>query len=347
MFEPRTASIAWKPHTLVHKSASVRLRSCLPCRYLQDAGWPCEIFEPRNIDSYKLVIFQKAYDPDSILLAEVLSARGVKILFDLSDNHFYIPDSLPFWHDRAERLGKMLDVADSVSVSTPELKKWVHHKDCVVIDDVVEAGRNDRIHSVAAGLRRSWTRLSQGNPLRVVWYGNAGSQNPPFGLVDLARILPHLEAVNARTPIELTVISNSEELFHAYLGNASFPMRYYEWSEDVFRRMFKCQDVCVIPVSANPFTVCKSNNRLVLSLLMGIPVIADVIPSYEEFQNFVLFSDWENSLLEYSDHALRRRHVSQAQRYIRSKYNRKRVVLQWSAVIERMLGNSLNPAALR
>ena len=89
------ASIAWKPFSDNPDTASARLRSFLPCRYLKEAGWRCEIFERGNIASYELVIFQKAYDEESIMLAESLTDRGVKTVFDLSDNHFYNPDDCP------------------------------------------------------------------------------------------------------------------------------------------------------------------------------------------------------------------------------------------------------------
>ena len=158
-------------------------------------------------------------------------------------------------------------------------------------------------------------------------------------------MLPHLEALNGQTPVELTVISNSEELLRKYLGKVFLPVRYYAWSRDIFQRIFTRQDVCVIPIASNPFTVCKSNNRLVPSLLMGIPVIADEIPSYEESRDFVLFSDWQNSLRIYaSNKELRRQHVQEGQRYIRSKYNKQRVVSQWSALFERLLGTERESA---
>lgn len=123
------------------------------------------------------------------------------------------------------------------------------------------------------------------------------------------------------------------------MAKVSFPARYYEWRLDTFAQIFRRQDVCIIPVALNPFTACKTNNRVVFSLLMGVPVIADNIPSYEEFRDFVLFSDWTNSLRTYAAHPeLRRQHVRAGQRYIQSKYNQERVVSQWSALFEQMLG---------
>jgi len=328
-------AIAWKPIHNTVNVASARMRSFLPCRYLKQAGWRCEIFDRANVGSYELVIFQKAYDEESIKLAESLRRRGAKTVFDLCDNHFYNPDDLPALRERAERLRRMISAVDAVSVSTPELGKLIERGDCAVIDDVVEGPES----SAALSARPRLTNTSSTKPLRVVWHGGAGSENPPFGLKDLPRVLPHLETLNAQTPVALTVISNSEELFRRYIGNPRFPVRYYNWRLDTFPLIFERQDVCVIPIDVNPFTVCKTNNRLLVSLMLGVPVIADKIPSYEEFRDFVLFSDWPNSLRTYAaDEKLRQQHVRRAQHYIRAKYNKERVVSQWSALFERMLG---------
>jgi hypothetical protein len=332
-------SIAWKSFSNSPHRASARLRSFLPCRYLREAGWRCEMFDPKKVGSYELVIFQKAYDEESILLARSLRNRGVKTVFDLSDNHFFNPDDAPALRERADRLRRMIIAVDAVSVSTPELGKLIERGDCVVIDDVLEMPRRNALLSALSRVKERLPNISSARPLRVVWYGNAGAENPPFGLIDLPRVLPHLEALNAQTSVALTVISNSAKLFRKYVGKVSFPVRYHEWRQDTFPRIFGRQDICIIPVTPNPFTRCKTNNRVALSLIMGVPVIADEIPSYEEFRDFILFSDWTNSLQAYAaDRELRRQHVRRAQRYIRSKYNKERVVSQWSALFERMLG---------
>jgi hypothetical protein len=331
-------AIAWKPFFDDAKVASARLRAFVPCRYMREAGWRCEIFEPQNAGSYELVIFQKTYDEESIALAESLKGRGVKTVFDLCDNHFYNPDDLPALRERAERLRRMIGAVDAVSVSTPELGKLIDGG-CVVIDDAIEVPRSNALHAAVEHLQEPLENVPSSRPFRVVWYGGAGSENPPSGIVDLPRAFPYLDAMSAETLVELTVISNSEEWFQKYVGWVSFPARYYEWRLDTFAEIFRQQDVCIIPLALNPFTACKTNNRLVLSLLMGVPVIADPIPSYEEFRDFVLFSNWTDSLRTYAaDRDLCRQHVRAGQRYIRSKYNKERVVSQWSTLFEQMLG---------
>lgn len=331
-------AIAWKPFLDNANVASARLRAFVPCRYMQEAGWPCEIFDPANAGSYKLVVFQKTYDEESLALAASLKGRGVKTIFDLCDNHFYTSNGLPALRERAEKLRRMISTVDAVSVSTPELAKLIEGG-CAVIDDAIEIPRSNFARAAVQRLQKKLRSFRSPRPLRIVWYGVAGSENPPFGLIDLPRAFPHLEELNARVPIELTVISNSESLFRKIVAQVSFPTRYYEWRLDTFAQIFRRQDVCIIPVALNPFTACKTNNRLVLSLLMGVPVIADRVPSYEEFGDFVLFADWPNSLGTYAAHPeLRRQHVRAGQRYIRSKYNKARVVSQWSALFERVLG---------
>jgi hypothetical protein len=332
------AAIAWKPFLYDANVASARLRAFLPCRYLKEAGWRCEIFDPKNLDAYELVIFQKAYDEESLALAQSLRARGVKTVFDLCDNHFYNPAHVAPLRERAERAGRMISAVDAITVSTPELAKLIEGG-AVVIDDAIELPPTNPVRAAVSHLRAHLTAISRPRRLRLVWYGGYGSEHPPSGLIDLPRVFPNLESVNAQIPLELTVLSNSEEMFRRYVGKVSFPVTYHEWRLDTFAEIFRQQDVCIIPLALNPFTACKTNNRLVLSLLLGVPVVADPIPSYEEFRDFVLFSDWTNSLRTYAtNRELRRRHVRAGQRYIQSTYNRNRVISQWSGLFEQVLG---------
>lgn len=326
--------IGWKPVTTDRRVASARLRCFLPMDCLNAAGWNCELFDERRIDRYELVIFQKVYDDASFLVAEKLKRLGAKTLLDLCDNHFYIHAEKPALRERAERLQRMVDMVDFMSVSTMELKKLFPERQVTVIDDAVEWPRETaRLKSYSR-----WKKLSS-RRLRIVWYGHAGEDNPPFGLIDLPKILPALENLNSRLPLTLTVISNSEEAAKRYVQGVSFPFEYREWKERSFAYVFRSQDVCVIPVTLNPFTVCKTSNRLVLSLLHHVPVVADRVPSYEEFRSFVLFDQWERSIYTYAtDKELRNRHIRDGVEYIRKNYGPERVLRQWSSLFNAVLG---------
>src|SRR5439155_17493330 len=129
-------------------------------------------------------------------------------------------------------------------------------------------------------------------------------------------------------------VSNSRSAFERHLAGARFPVHYHEWVTARFVRLFRKHDLCLIPVSVNPFTVCKTVNRLALSLLLGVPAIADWIPSYEELRECAFFGNWEHNLaIHVADTALGQRQVREARAYLRAKYTRQRVVKQWSEVL--------------
>jgi hypothetical protein len=333
--------IAWKSLGGI-KSASFRYRALLPCKYLKHEGWPCEIFNYRNLDKYKLVVFQKLYDDESLNLVQILKSQGVITVFDLCDNQFQnqLNDTPSVLSDRRERLQKMIDSVDMISVSTPELKKVIGSKTDkipVVIDDAIEV---PHLHILGKGylkLKETFKRI-QNNSLNIVWYGTAGIKNPPYGMIDLAEILPSLEKIHKEIPINLTVISNSKSIFKNYFSSPKIPVKYYGWKLATFPYIFSQNDVCLIPVNLNPLTQCKTSNRLILSLLFNVPVIADKIPSYEEFNEFVLFSDWEMNLRKYAfNQTLRQQHVKKGKEYILSKYDKNRVVSQWSSLFQMLL----------
>jgi len=330
------ATIGWKTQwsTTV---ASARYRALLPARHLRAAGWPCEVYDPRRAAEYRLVIFQKVYDEATVRHVEQLKSRGAKTVFDLCDNLFHYELHDPAAAERrGAQLKRMIGAVDAVTVSTPALSQVVREttgrSDALVIDDAVEV---PRLNPLARGYYRLKNGAAGAGGFRVVWYGTPGRSNPRFGMIDLTKVLPALSSLNRDVPLSLTVISNSAEMFREYTRGADFPVRYHEWGLRSFPYLFEPHDVCVLPVSPNPLTLCKTSNRLLLSLMLGVAVVADRIPSYEEFAPFVRFDDWEQNLRAYTaDANLRRRHVRDAQVYIRATYNQERTVAQWSTLFE-------------
>jgi hypothetical protein len=321
--------IAFKPVAPTPEQSSARLRCYRPCKYLSSAGWKCEIFDPRRMDRYRVVVFQKAYTPNDLDIAEHLRGLGVRTVFDLCDNHLYVPDDRPDFRERADRLRRMIDRVDAVSVATPELAKIID-RSTVVIDDALDDVPLDW-WSPARAVTRRWRAR---RPLRLIWFGNAGESSPPFGLIDLARLLPVLQAVHAQSPLSLTIVSNSRTAFEKHLAGAQFPVQYHDWVTSRFVRLFRRHDLCLIPVNVNPFTICKTVNRLALSLLLGVPAIADWIPSYEELRDGASFGNWEQNLsIHATDAIVGQRQVRAAQAYLRAKYTRHRVVQQWADLL--------------
>jgi hypothetical protein len=321
--------IAFKPGVPTPEQSSARLRCYRPCEYLRSAGWKCEIFDPRRMGRYRVVVFQKAYSPNDLEIADHLRGLGVRTVFDLCDNHIYVPPDRPEFRERSDRLRRIIDLVDAVSVATPELAK-IMDRPSVVIDDALDDAPADWWSPMRV-IGRRWHRR---RPLRLIWFGNAGETSPPFGIIDLARLVPVLDAVHVQIPLSLTVVSNSRAAFARHLAATQFPTCYHEWETARFFGLFRRHDLCLIPVNVNPYTVCKTVNRLALSLLLGVPAIADWIPSYEELREHAHFGDWERNLRTHvADHDLCLRMVRKGRAYLRAKYTPQRVMQQWSQLL--------------
>ena len=325
-------------------TASSRLRAYLPCRLLAGAGWPASAFDPA--ERYEIVVVQKRYDAASYEQVRALRRRGTRVIFDLCDNHYhYRLDHPEEEEDRARRLDDMILGVDLVTVSTPTLGDVVRERtgaEVEVVDDAVDLP--------PAPLLPWWRwlhrRRSPRQSLRLLWFGAAGMERPPFGLVDLGRIVPELEMVARDLPVSLTVISNSGSLFERHIGStAALSVDYRPWRRRTFAYEVARHHVTLLPISANPLTLCKTANRPLLSLLLGTAVICEVIPSYEELSPFVLKPPWAGSIQRYhASPELAARHVMEGADFVRKKYTSERVVHQWAAALARVVGSA--PAAV-
>jgi hypothetical protein len=332
------ARVGFKPAAFDVSRASARLRAFLPCQYLSEAGWDVGIVPPDDPGRWDCVVFQKSYRDADLALAERLKAAGTRIVTDLCDNHLYNPYNLPDQADRADRMQRMMALADAITVSTPTLAEYLSPWRTTVVDDALDVPVRGRL-TLLQRLRQR--KANNRDRLRLVWFGIGGECRPPFGLIHLEPVIPALELLHRRSPLVLTVITDSRELFDRYLCHATFPTRFVPWRAATFADQFTAQDICLVPVEANPLTVCKSNNRLVLALVLGLPVVAGVIPSYEEFSDWVLFEDWERHISQLADNPdLGHQYVSEARRYIKRVYTPQRVVEQWGNVLTDVLSRS-------
>jgi hypothetical protein len=332
------ARIGWVPAWYDPRAPSTRLRASLPVAALRRVGVDAAVVPPDHSGSYDCIVFQKAYSEDDLHFARRAAAAGVKVVFDLCDNHFYNPDGLPDLAARAARLRSMVDLADVVSVSVPGLADLIGSGDVPVVDDALE---ETPLTALAAwrGTRRH--RVRSRGPVRLVWFGHAGKESQASGIPHIGGIVGELERLHRSRPIRLTVISDSREMFDRHVGKAGFPTRYVRWTPRGFGRHFVTNDVCVLPIEPNPYTLFKTNNRVRTALLLGVPVVTNEIPSYREFADWIDFGGWTEHILGYADDpapgALR---IEAARSYIRRTYTDDRLVSQWGAVLRRAITSS-------
>lgn len=302
---------AWWPHTRDERIASYRLRCLQIVERLRSDGISAGLWSPGQSAPHVLVL-SKRYDRDSVATAVQQRQRhGSRLVLDLCDNHFFHSGDNPAWVERRQVLQQAVSQMDMVVASTEVLAQAVRdHCPSMppirVIGDAAEAPADSGGASFLSphGLalqRLRWRLRRVPRSARLVWFGNHGSGYADGGMSDLAAIRQQLEAANARTPLHLTVVSNSRSTYHKVMAGWALPHTYVAWHRRTISDVLRLHGTCLIPIRPNPFTLAKTSNRVATALLHGLWVIADAIPSYEEFRPFIALDDWNGGLRDALD----------------------------------------------
>lgn len=317
---------------------------------LSSAGVRCDLWSEEATPD--VLVLSKQYGDDVRVKAQGLRRdRGTKIVVDLCDNHFYHASSDPRWEARSQALRSTLSIADQIIASTEALATVVqeHVPNCppvVVIGDAVEEPRREvsglsgtrRLHRLLVERRlRTLTSGRGSDRVKLIWFGNHGSPNADGGLRDLLLIADDLNALHAKHPSTLTVISNNRWKFATIAHRFRAPTSYVAWDEHTFSALLQAHDIALIPISLNPFTVCKTNNRLATALVHGVAVAATSIPSYEPFREAAVLDDWRTGLSAIAaDHRLRQRLVRCGLDLIEASWSWPSIVEQWHSTLARV-----------
>lgn len=352
--------IAWKPRFSDPRVASTRIRCLNPLSELQSRGYPVELFHSQRVSQYAAVVYSKIYDDATYREATTLQKRGVRIVLDLCDNHFYNPNGLASLRKAEEQLKRMMTLADELVASTAAMSEVMRAelstpRNITIIEDAVET----EIRGVRTRLwDRWWEKKQLGKLLRqleagkqngrtpLVWFGIHGGFNAEYGILDLLKVRALLEKINRSYPLSLTVISNSKEKYDRAIKPWSFPTYYLNWQADTLLPALRSHAIAVIPIAQNPFTRCKSNNRLALSLNVGLAVVADSIPSYQDFAEVCCLDSWETGLENYlADPELRRRHVERGQGIIARDWSSVQLAEKWRNFFDTLLAKKTTHAS--
>lgn len=337
------AKIAWKPQNYEARVASVRIRCLSTLRELRAEHYPIELYRERHESAYRVVVFSKAYNSKDIAIAERLKQQGVKIVFDICDNHFLLHS------ERVTRLKRMFELADHWVVSSHALASVVRQNlgsetPLTVIEDAVEqklsGNRFDifgwlKAHRQLRALDRFLRLPAHANAAHLVWFGNHKASYQNSGIAHVARLRTLFEKTHSSTPITLTIISNSKPAFDEVFADWQIPVFYIDWSAHTFFKAMRQHSIAVIPIEVNEFTEVKTNNRIAQSLFLGLGVVADGIESYRVFADCAYLDNWEEGLLAYLEHpATIAQHVDQANVLLREKFSAGVIAGRWKTFFE-------------
>jgi hypothetical protein len=327
------------------QKASSRIRYLNIMRYLNKVD--IELFNYENYNKYSIILFGKKFLDDDIKLAKTMKKKGKLIYFDLCDNYFYNPDNLESYHKYSNNIKEIMVIADKVILSSDELKKHVIKElpqielKIVVIEDAYEEElikKNKFIKRIKAKLIFIMYKFIFFNKknINLVWFGNAKVNNASAGMLDLLKVKNYVEEANKNYKVSLIIISNNKDLYKRNISDWVVKTHYFKWSNDNFVDILRLQDAALIPIDINDFTQCKTNNRLVKSIMNNLDVIADEIPSYTEFSEYCFFNKWNKGFEEIANSKYNKENkmirIKGAKKIIEEKYLINIMATKWERI---------------
>lgn len=347
--------------------ASFRYRCLIPAWALSQMGHDSTIFFDEQPDpaAFDALLVVKQAGEQLHALARAFRAQGKPVFLDLCDNIF-----IPGY---AQRRGPDLSAETVIDLArhaggfvTPsralervarmhlgeDIVSWVV-PDAAITPDAYQAisawfprpvaGATQGGHAAARdlhakdmfGVESDWQvdHLPE-DTARVIWFGRHGSFHSEFGMGLLKPVIEELERAHRDRPIELVVISNNRVRFDALTHGVNIFTRYEAWSsERVFFELSRA-DLFVMPSAGDPFSVCKSANRAVLSLVNNVPVVATYLESLEPLRDVIMLDDWRAGIDAYLfDRSVAREHLGRAQPILAEQFSIEAIGRQWNAIL--------------
>ena len=363
-------SVCWRLSAWNPDIASVRYRAAIPARHLAHRGvtsWlssaPYNMLAPAPPDA---AVFVKAFGDRDVEQANKVVQAGIPVVLDVCDNVF-APGYQAHSH---ENLRRMAEISALVVTTGPalaevlrgelgtDLRLEVVPDPVETTEDVTYAARivsrqrlrrslrelpTDVPRALASvmwrglvpALRRRIPRAGPADLPQVLWFGNVGSIDPRFGIVNLADIAGELESAAREVPFRLLVVTRDRDAYRERIVPLALNTAFARWDRLTIFRHVRESAVVIVPNSRDEFSICKSANRATLALSQGVPVVATRIPSLDVLDGTILFDDFHTGLLTYlTDPHLAAEHIRRAGAIIDREFAPAAVAGRWLALLD-------------
>lgn len=309
-------------------SASVRYRGLLPAKALEASGCVNTFIPMWDVCNGNLHL-----DHDALVLGKMfplegglgidqqidkmLAAaraardRGMKVVVDISDNHFADPMLGAYWRE----VVKLATVCAVGSKPMAAITKKHTKSDVVVIGDPL-------------GSPTGVPKVYSGGTAKLVWYGYITNIDLMAEWAD--RLNGDISFVLVTTPAPQ--IMQHVSLFNMKRGR----MQLIPWSEEAQWAAVESADAVLIPSNpSDPRMAVKTANRLTDAINAGRHVIASPLPSYLPFRKYCdLTDDPQRALDRYLSNpgeALQR--IKDGQKAVLEACSIEAISKQWLAVM--------------
>jgi hypothetical protein len=255
--------------------ASTRLRVIAPFRYLRKLGVDVEIISipfngsnnPRiTVPRDSVVVVSKIMTEVGAEVVEKISRSGLRIIFDICDNHFL--GATQFSHLYRRIRPWVRDYVCNTEEMGLALQREFKREGSTIFDPVeLERG----------------TAKAASPPYNMLWYG------VPSGLPHLIKWLRDSSLASVDKDIGtitiLTTLSAEVTKFieSRIADSLHGRLQLLPWSLQRMQCSLRSSNLVLVPMEYTPFSSTKSANRVAEAIWAGRIVISSDLPSYREF----------------------------------------------------------------
>jgi glycosyltransferase involved in cell wall biosynthesis len=331
------------------------VRGAVPARLINASQhWHVEVkdensFYPYDVSDCDIIVLQRAWSDRLLPYLRSARRRGVKIVFDIDDAIWLLPDdtdkkeSTRFGLSCSEQVRKGLaefvsNEADAVICSTPELA-----------DALLSLCRPRRVHVVNNFVDHEYffptsVEREPGDRKVILWYAANGHNFSASFLKEVAEaVLDQRDDVEFQLAGCTNLFSELKPLYN--YGNRVQTLPWVDYF--TLGSVISCANIVLCPVLDHPFTRCKSEIKAVEAAACGVPAIMSDVPQYRRFASRTLLPDDQTRFVLSPDvgkwvEAINmlldgKKDMSYITKYVNMNYGAIRCVETWTQCYSRIL----------
>ena len=246
----------------------------------------------------------------------IAKKKGTLVIVDYTDHHINGGTHLAAFYLRALKLSSKIIVPSD------------HLRDSLLLVD----GITSPIFTIEDPLEVQISRPKRAPRLNedyaALWFGHGSNFEP---------LLRFIAQWPQSAPNKLNIVSSPE--VQVALGEIpiSCPtlldIDFYEWNLHRVEEIARVSTMCIIPSTLDSHKLFASSNRLVTSLALGLPTVATIIPSYEEFREFCVPIDSPDVNLIFKFPEELNQRIEKFQNSVSTRFHIDTIISNWKSVV--------------
>jgi hypothetical protein len=242
----------------------------------------------------------------------------------------------------------MLFIADFYKQAVSLLKDWSQYIDIFLVPtiemkNIVQVHTSSKVEALVDpidfNLQSYKTKKMSNSPIKVCWFGFPESYKK-----SMTEFETSIVEMNITGEIDYHIISKNDSYGKSTKGFGTI----HEYRQETFLELLENFDVCVLshhPLDFDINTYIKSENKAVLAINCGLPVVASSTPAYSRLLNQCglsefLFSSTEElkvAIKKMQSLEIRENYLKKSQSIILNTYSGAKMAEQWMKIYESAL----------